>query len=415
MHVAIVDGDVSYPATSGKRLRTLNLLLPLAQRHQLTYIGRCAPGSVEMREAPTFLRDHGIEPILVPDPVARKSGLGFYARLAGNLFSSEPYSVASHQSPAMAQAVADFARIHSVDLWQFEWSAYLPTLERRVQAPRLLIAHNVDALIWQRYYENEARPLQRWYLKGQWQKFVKFEERAFRQADRVVAVSADDAERIRNDFGQPEVDVVDNGFDRAFFDQAKGTRDPRALLFLGALDWRPNLDAVNLLLERIFPDVRRQTPDAKLWIVGRNPSEGLRNRIAQTPGVELFADVPDVRKFLAEAALMAVPLRIGGGSRLKILEALGCKLPVVSTRVGAEGLDLVPGEHYVQSEEADMAAALVHGLQEPERMRRLAQQGYERVIGQYDWPMLARKLEQSWETCLQRFHAKGASPCASSI
>src|SRR5262245_50338273 len=107
MRVVIVDSDVSYPATSGKRLRTLNLMLRLAGRHQITYVGRCAEGSVEDREAPDFLRDHGINPILVYDPIAKKSGLGFYGRLLGNLFSARPYSVASHDSPSMGRVLSE--------------------------------------------------------------------------------------------------------------------------------------------------------------------------------------------------------------------------------------------------------------------------------------------------------------------
>src|SRR5438132_10254937 len=109
MHVAIIDGDVSYPATSGKRLRTLNLLLKAAKRHRLTYIGRCAADSEEARVAPTFLREHGIEPILVHHPVPHKSGLAFYARLFANLFSSRPYSVTSHRCEPMRRAVAELA------------------------------------------------------------------------------------------------------------------------------------------------------------------------------------------------------------------------------------------------------------------------------------------------------------------
>src|SRR5262245_20928256 len=126
MHVAIVDGDVSYPATSGKRLRTLNLMLQVAKRHRITYIGRGAADSEEARLAPAFLRDHNIEPILVPYPVPQKAGLAFYARLFTNLFSSRPYSVTSHYSEPMRQAIADFARKERVDIWQLEWTAYLP-------------------------------------------------------------------------------------------------------------------------------------------------------------------------------------------------------------------------------------------------------------------------------------------------
>src|SRR5207249_9103600 len=131
-------------------------------------------------------------------------------------------------------------------------------------------------------------------------------------------------------------------------------------------------DAVGLLLDRIFPEVRAQEPAARLVVVGRNPPEGLVRRAAQMPQVELHANVADVRPFLAEAGVMAVPLRIGGGSRLKILEALACGLPVVSTRVGAEGLNLQPGGDYVQAEEAQMAAALVEALRKPAAARAQA-------------------------------------------
>src|SRR5207248_7650671 len=112
-----------------------------------------------------------------------------------------------------------------------------------------------------------------------------------------------------------------------------------------SLEWRPNLDAVRLLLDRTLPAVRAAEPDVRLSIVGRRPPAWLVQRARTEPGVELHADVPDVRPHLARAAVLAVPLRIGGGSRLKILEALGCGVPVVSTRVGAEGLDLRDGEH----------------------------------------------------------------------
>jgi polysaccharide biosynthesis protein PslH len=358
MHVAIIDGDVSYPATSGKRLRTLNLMLQVAKRHRITYVGRCAADSEEARVAPAFLRERGIEPILVPHPVARKSGPAFAARLAANLFSAHPYSVTSHQSEPMRRAITELASDKSVDVWQLEWSAYLPMIDAKITGPRVLIAHNVDTLIWQRYYDTE-----------------------------------------RN-FLKPNVDVVDNGIDRAFFESVTGQRDPARILFLGALDWRPNLDAVGLLLDKIFPRVRRQEPSATLAIVGRHPPASLIERARQTPGVELLADVPDVRPYLGASGVMAVPLRIGGGSRLKIIEALACGLPVVSTRVGAEGLLLAPGVDYVQAEEDAMADALVGAIRKPDEMQTLAQHGRRIVLDTYDWSVLAHKLERAWEKSL---------------
>ena len=148
---------------------------------------------------------------------------------------------------------------------------------------------------------------------------------------------------FRKDFGVARVDVVENGVDTAYFRPEAARRRPGRRLFLGSLDWRPNLDGVARLLDDVFPAVQAAEPDAMLDLVGRNPPAWLRRRAAESPGVALHADVPDVRPFLAECALMVVPLRIGGGSRLKILEALAAGVPVVSTRVGAEGLCLEAG------------------------------------------------------------------------
>jgi glycosyltransferase involved in cell wall biosynthesis len=411
MNAVIVDGDISYPPTSGKRLRTLHLMQRLARRHRVTYIARNASGSSVTRSARDYLQDHGIETVFVEHPLARKAGPAFFARLALNLLSPLPYSVASHRSAPMREAVTRYAATHAVDVWQFEWPPYLATLPDP-HARKVVIAHNVDTLIWQRFHETETRPLRKLFLRQQWRKFERYERRAFKEADWVVAVSEDDARLIREQFGMRRVEVVDNGIDRAAFEAVTPNRDANRILFLGALDWRPNLDAVQLLLDRIFPEVRRLHPDARLDVVGRNPPAGLAERVQALPGAQLHADVADVRPYLAEAGVMAVPLRIGGGSRLKILEALACGLPVVSSAVGAEGLCLEPGRDLVIVPRAeDSAAALVEALRAPERAQAQARQGRQVVLERYDWDALALKLEQVWEKCA-RSPERGPSPAA---
>jgi glycosyltransferase involved in cell wall biosynthesis len=399
LHIAIVDEELPYPAMTGKRIRTLNLLRRLADRHNLTYLCHRNADPTEARRAEEFFRDHGIETVMVDRTVPAKSGPGFYARLAANLLSPLPYSVATHASRALRRALQTHARLAPVDVWHCEWTPYAASL-RGLPGPSLVMAHNVESQIWQRYFETETNALKRWYIGQQWRKFVRFERWAASEAELVVAVSDEDAARLRDEFGAPRVTVVENGVDVHHFVPPATAGDPRQILFLGSLDWRPNLDAVALLLDQIFPAVQAEEPEARLVIVGRNPPEWLRRRGATSPGVAVHANVADVRPFLAKSGVLAVPLRIGGGSRLKILEALASALPVVSTQIGAEGLRLRSGEHLdVVPGEAEMPAALLNAMRHPDRARVQCRRGRQVVLDEYGWDGLAQKLEHAWRRC----------------
>jgi glycosyltransferase involved in cell wall biosynthesis len=398
--VALVDEELPYPANSGKRIRALNLVTRLARKHDITYLCHRNADAAEARLAADHLAGHGIATIVVDRVVPPRSGLGFYARLAANVFSPLPYSVASHDSVQLRQAIRAHAANNKVDLWQCEWTPYSAALSA---APGPVIVHtqNVEAAIWRRYAETESNPVRRWYLKQQWLKYQRFERAALARADRAVAVSELDARTFRVEYGIRRIDVVENGVDTAYFRPAGTPRDAKRLLFLGSLDWRPNLDGVGQLLDAVFPAVRAAEPEARLVLVGRQPPAWLRARAARQPGVELHADVADVRPFLASAGMMVVPLRIGGGSRIKILEALASGLPVVSTRVGAEGLDLVPGTHLVVvGAIPGLIGAVVRAIRRPAELAAQAADGRRAVLAKYDWDRLATRLEQTWAACL---------------
>ncbi len=406
LNVVIVNAEFPYPPNAGNRIRTLNLLERLAPRHQITFIARQGDPQ-ETGQAVEHLENHGIRTLVVDHQVPRKSGWTFYARLAANLLSPQPYSVSSHGGDRLRRAVQSFAAENRVDIWQAEWTPYIGAFRGLRSAPKVVMAHNVESLIWQRYYETENDLLKRWYIKQQWRKFERFERRAFREATGVVAVTEDDAALIRERFDGRNVSVVENGIGRRYYEGVRPEPDPGTLLFLGSLDWRPNLDAVGLLLDRIFPAVRSVEPAARLLLVGRKPQPALVQRVRGMPGVELHADVPDVRPFLATSGVMVVPLRIGGGSRLKILEAMAAGLPVISTRVGAEGLDLTAGEHYIVAQPEGMAEALLAAIQDPRPARAMAQRSRSFVLYRYDWDTLADQLERVWFACLDR---SGAIP-----
>jgi sugar transferase (PEP-CTERM/EpsH1 system associated) len=400
LRVVMVDEELPYPPTSGKRIRTLNLTLRLARRHRLTYVCHRNADAEEAQQAADFFAEHGIEPVIVERVVPPKSGPRFYLRLAANLLSPLPYSVATHKSQRMRQTLADIARTQRVDVWHCEWTPYAEALRGIAASRRVIMAHNVESIIWQRYHETETNPLRRWYIGRQWRKFQRFERRVLGEVERTIAVSDTDAQRLRDDFGVARVDVVENGVDTAYFQPQARRRDPRRLLFLGSLDWRPNLDGVSLLLERVFPAVRAAEPSATLCLVGRNPPEALRRQAGAMPGVELHANVPDVRPYLADCGMLVVPLRIGGGSRLKILEALASGTPVVSTRIGAEGLHLEPGQDLTVVDDIDdLVTAILSGIRHPDVLQAESERGREKVLEHYDWERLAERLEQVWRQC----------------
>ncbi len=403
LHIAILDEELPYPPTSGKRIRTWELLRRLAGRHRLTYIAHRQADLDEAIAAQEAMAALGVECRLVERSIPRQAGAGFYARLAGNLLSPLPYSVAVHASGPLVRAVQEHAAARRVDLWHCEWTPYAQVLRRAFGAELarrrwLVMAHNVESVIWQRHAAAARQPLKRWYIRQQQVKYERFERWAYAAASLTVAVSGTDARRLRQQFAAPRVAVVENGVDLdAFQPQRDVDRLPHQLLFLGSLDWRPNQDAVELLLRQIFPRVRAAVPHAQLLVVGRRPPESLRRRAAATPGVRLVPDVPDVRPFLASCGLLVVPLRIAGGTRLKILEALACETPIVSTRIGAEGLDLVPGRDLLIADSVEeMIAAILAAIRRPDEVQEMAARGRETIRRRHAWPLLADKLEAAW-------------------
>jgi polysaccharide biosynthesis protein PslH len=398
MKVAIVNEGLGYPAWGGNWIRTLNLMLPLAGRHDITYICRGAQDHRAVEVARDFYEKHGITFVVSRDFARPNRGIRFYSRLAANLASSLPYSVAAHRSRSVRRAIRHIADTEDIDIWQFEAVSYLDAIPAGASAT-VLMAHNVESLIWQRLGAAEQNRLKRWYISEQCRKYERFERGMFNRATRVVAVSEEDAALMRDRFGITEPVVVDNGVDVERYAALAHERRPSAgqILFLGSLDWRPNVDAVEYLLDSIMPRIWSEEPNSRLCIVGRQPTPSLVRRACAEGRVELHADVPDVRPYLASSAVMAVPLRIGGGSRLKILEAAAAGLPVVSTSIGAEGLALNADRDLLIADDADgLADGLLQCLRLPEGAEIRARSALRIARQRYDWRQLADRLESVW-------------------
>ncbi len=411
MHVVIVDEELPYPATSGKRIRILSLARHLAKRHRVTFLCHRNADIGEACEADAwYFQVSWHRGGLGGSAKQRRTGtisqeLQFWELgLAPESAFVVPYSVQWASCPRMRAAVRQYHAEHAVDIWQCEWAPYATNLLGITGIRWAMMAHDIQSCTWERYYRTETNPLKKWYIKKQWEKYRRFENRVFSEAPMTITVTEDDELRATEQLSARRTAVVDNGVEVAYYqapELKRAARSPGDILFLGNLEWRPNLDAVRLLLDEIFPAVRAAEPSAQLCIVGRRPPAWLRRRGRDDLNVEVHADVADVRPFLYRCGAMAVPLRIGGGSRLKILEALACGLPVVASTVGAEGLRLEPGVHFAcAGQSAEMAAILIEWIRNPAPALALAEAGRAVVEAQYDWSVLARKMEQAWEEML---------------
>ena len=362
--VLVIDEALPFPADSGKRIRTSELLTRLSSHFDITLAYH-----VEAPLAPEAIqeaKDAGLTLLPVPRRPLVKRGLRFAWDLGRNVMLPVPYMVMGHRTTVMRDAIETSLATHKPDLIHVEWTPLVANVPRTIDAPVCVSAHNIEADIWKRYHENERSIARRAYIGMQYRKVHRFEHRALGAADAVTAVSEHDGDRIASWTGQRHVTVVPNGVNARYFSrEGNAARDANDMLFVGALDWRPNQDGLVWFLDEVYPKIRAARPATVFSIVGRNPPAWLAERARAEAGVMLHGSVPDVRPYMAMTSAFVVPLRIGGGSRLKICEALAMEAPVISTTIGAEGLALSDG--LVRADDAtSFATGVCHTLDEPD-------------------------------------------------
>ena len=270
----------------------------------------------------------------------------------------------------------------------------------RGPVPTVLFEHNVEYLIWKRLCDIETRPWRRALLAVEWRKLRAREADACRLADLTVAVSDDDRQRLAAIAPGGHIAAIPTGVDTDYFAPGAAPEQPGKLVFSGSMDWQPNEDAVLFFIDQILPLIRAQSPDVSFTVVGRNPTERLRTAAAAA-GVIVTGTLDDIRPAMADAAIAVVPLRAGSGTRLKILEAMAMGKAVVSTTVGAEGLALVPGEHFLAADApAEFARAVLSLLRNEKERRRLAEAGRDLVERTGSWAQVARQFDSLCESAV---------------
>jgi glycosyltransferase involved in cell wall biosynthesis len=391
LSVLVLDEEIPYPLNSGKRIRTWNLLRYLARDYSITLLCYGKSGDPGFSE----LQQLGIRVVLVQE-LAPSNSFSFYAGALTNLFSTWPYSVSRHHTRRYMQTVRQQIATSHFDLLHCEWTPYASYARASSNLPMLIMAHNIEATVWRRRAEHASAKLEKLYMQMQATKMARFEKRCFAQAQRVATVTTEEQQTAVS-WGACATSLVSNGVDTEFLTPMPDATEPNSILFLGSLDWQPNRDALQYLLREILPAIQSTNPLAVLRIVGRQPASKLREQVEGRCGIEWVGEVPDIRPHFARASVVVVPLRIGGGSRIKILESMSMSKAVVTTSIGAEGLEVVSGTHCLIADAPQtFANSVTELLNDPARAAELGTNGRNLVIDRYDWSRMAQELGRAW-------------------
>jgi len=395
--------QLPYPPQQGTAIRNYNLIAQVAQRHEVHLLSFDTEEQAPVELGP--LRDlcGSVQTVAVP---RRSKG----SRLWTVLTSPSPdlhHRLFSHSFHDSLAGVLEQVRPQVVEIEGLEMAQYGLGAQHIASSPEPLWvfdAHNAEYVLQQRVFETDVRRPRRWlgalYSWLQWHKLRSYEASVCRRADRVLACSKVDAMALARLVPGLQVVVVPNGVDISHYQPGNIAPAPlgdQALVFTGKMDFRPNVDAVLWFGSQVWPRVQQAEPNARFYIVGRDPHPRL-DPLAEMPGVTLTGFVDDIRPYIAAASVYVVPLLTGGGTRLKVLEAMSTGKALVSTTLGCEGIDAQPGRDLILADEADQFAsqvvALLRDVPRREALGRAARAFVER---NFDWTMVTAPLEQVYE------------------
>ncbi|HUA83231.1 MAG TPA: glycosyltransferase family 4 protein [Bryobacteraceae bacterium] len=390
MKILWLKTDFLHPTQKGGQIRTLEMLKRLRQRHEIHYV---ALDDGAFPESVPRAAEYSTRAYAVPHRAPPRLSLSFAAQLAANFFSPLPLSLARYRVSALRETVQNVLHRESPDAMVCDFLT--PAVNLDDLAPWILFQHNVETMIWRRHAETAADPLRKAYFRNQADKMFRVEGDVCRRVRKVIAVSPTDSRTHQELFGLAAAPNVPTGVDVESLTPSAPLPVETDLVFVGSMDWMPNIDGIIFFLDEILPLIRRKRPQCSLTIAGRQPPASLKSRAAADPMLRVTGTVADVRPYLWSAAVSIVPLRVGGGTRLKIYESMAAKTPVVSTSIGAEGLDIHPPRdiRIADTPEA-FAEACLDLLDDAGLRRNMADAAWSMVSSCYSWQRVADEFER---------------------
>lgn len=392
MRILWVKAGKLLPVDTGGKIRSYNLLKHLAARNETTLLSYYDGPPETKYEKQIALELPGAITVNTGKPESTIAQSAHYLR---RLPSVAPYAVTKFTSPKVQKLLSAWDRERRFDVIVCDFLSASLNFPERLTTPAVLFQHNVESALWQRQARHEPNLLKRWIFKIEAAKMTRYEKATVGRFSHIIAVSEHDQKLMSSMKHALRISVVPTGVDLAEYavvGHDGNSQDDGMVLFLGSMDWEANIDGVDYFCRDIWPAVCSAVPAAKLCVVGRNPHTRVTKWASDS--VEITGRVDSVLPYLQQAAVFVVPLRIGGGTRLKIYEAMAAGKAVVSTTVGAEGLDVHHGQDIVLADtEEDFAKAVIDLLRDAKLRKRLGVAA-ARLAVQYDWAIIARRFEE---------------------
>lgn len=400
------------PLDTGGKRRTHAMLTEISKAHHVVYLSLLPEGEELHPEEESD--GYAAEKIWLRTRTPPKLSPGFWLNLAScTLLTTKPYALQRYAVPHLQERLRTLAGAQggpgAFDLVVCDFLA--PALNFpgiTFACPVVLFQHNIEAQIWKRLAASQTSPVKRWLFRLQHRRMRHWEEVLSRHFDGVITVSEEDAAMARADYGLGNVlGAVPTGVSTTDFQPGPPRPPGRAFTmgFLGSMDWMPNIDACLYFAEQILPRIRQKLPDCRFKIIGRNPAAAIRALGEKDRSVEVSGTVADIQPHVHECDVIVVPLKAGGGTRIKIYEAMAMGVPVVSTTIGAEGLEIRHDENILIADEPEaFAQELLRAAASPALLASLARKGREDVEKKHSWVAATRCFMDLCTACTKPSH-----------
>lgn len=393
MKILMLTPYLPYPLLSGGQIRTFNLLKKLASKHEITLFSLIKEDSERQ-----YLPD--LEPYCKKIQLFKRSKKPFtFKNIIKTLFSSYPFLVIRNYVPETIDAIQKELATNQYDLIHAETFYMMPHLPE-TKVPVILVEQTIEYLGYESYAEKRQLPGIKSLLNIDIAKIKRWEKYYWELCDRLIVMSEKDKELVGQELGGSEkIDVVANGVDAEWFAEKKVTLpDDPTILSVGTFKWLPNVEAVNFLVEKVWPLIKKQVPNARLWIVGNAPTKEILQYQVKDTSITITGGIPDIRDAFKGAHVLVAPVFSGKGTRYKILEAMASETPIVATETAVEGLGVAHDQEVMISNTAQgLADMTVKLLNDKAKRQSLAKKAHAFVTDQYDWQSISAHLDKIYQ------------------